>query len=676
MRRTLCLLLIASSLALIAFGCSPSRAPQITRGQPPLAPAVVEVGDDGLITLGNGVIRMVVDPNHGGSVVSFIHKSGADAIPPDRGKDKMGLFLDHYYKAGWQWPGEMMEAAYKVEEIKSGPRVASVRMTYTLRGRWMNWHDPKVEGLVFEKVLTLRAGVDAVWCRVSFTNPTQEPKLFTYWQQQYSWVGGDYDPETDVYSRPSARGVRRRPKLSDPAHDFIGDIFAGWSAATDTVKGRGLVWVMDYNSLNRLYDVGGNVTKEWLHIPSPVPPGKTWETDIVLFPTEDLGNIAHASRHFVAGLEVQRSGTRIVVIHHLRAGVMPVTDLELETYLYGVSDGVQSRAVTVKAGQLNTATRTVTQEFSNVPPDPLAVHVTARGRAGGKTFEKRYWDFHVGSYGYGDNIQMDMATPLYAVRPPKKILTILRPEKIERTRDKGLYCVMQGMNHEPFRLGEILKLAGAQAAPEGVPATAHYSCSAYGEGARLSVFPSDYETLMRYDALIAANVSITSTGVVGMEMAYDYLTHGGGLLVLGGKAAYGAGGWRESRLAELLPVEVDRSKFDIEKIDDGNLALAEAHRITDGLSVKDKPRVEFLHRARVKKGAEVLLTAGGKPFLVVWEYKGARIACVLGAPYGEDEAGAGPLFFSWDDWPKLMANTLLWLGRRDKPRPNPGSGGR
>jgi uncharacterized membrane protein len=223
---------------------------------------------------------------------------------------------------------------------------------------------------------------------------------------------------------------------------------------------------------------------------------------------------------------------------------------------------------------------------------------------------------------------------------------------------------MQGMNHEPYRLDRALELAGAQSPPQAVPTVARYSVSAYGEGAKLSVFPLDYDVLMRYDAIIACNVSMECLGIVGREMARDYLGHGGSLLVLGGKAAYAAGRWRDTGLADMLPVELEQSLFDIDRVEAGELAAGDAHWITDGLCMDSRPRVEYAHRVRARDGARVVLTAGGRPFLVVWERGAARVACVLGAPYGDELPGRGPLFFAWDEWPRLMARTLLWVGRR------------
>ena len=637
--------------------------------------ATRDPGNDKLVVMENETIKMIVDTSNGGAVISFVHKPlGKDVIPSGR-PDKMGLFLDHYWRGGW--PGELMLAPYDAEIQESGPDEAALRMECTIKGHDDKGDYPAVRGLVLRKILTLRSNVDAVLCGIAISNPTGTSKLITYWHQQYFFAGGDYDEKGDAFVRPSTRGVLRHAKNYDGLIAFTRDPFAGWTAGEDTKKRAALVWLMDFNYLNSLYHCHGNETIEWLYDKAIIPPGRTWQTEIVLIPVYPIQKLALGSRELVAGLQIERDGNDLHLTHYLRDSLTPVEDLRLSVELEGVTDRKTRKLEELAIGSVGKSVKVFSQTIRAAPADPLVVKVTASGKSAAGEFAHLYWDFYGGTYGYGGNVGPDMMTPLYTMKAPAKEQKLMKPDVIERhVQSKPLCFWREGLTSRRYRPEQSLALAGASGGPGGVRTRGEYSISTYGSGPGISNFPVDYDLIMKYDAIAAANVNVDGLGLAGKEVLYDYLTHGGSLLVLGGKAAYGARGWRDSKLADLLPVEVAQGKFDIEKIDDGNLALAEAHRITDGLSVKDKPRVEFLHRARVKKGAEVLLTAGGKPFLVVWEYKGARIACVLGAPYGEDEAGAGPLFFSWDDWPKLMANTLLWLGRRDKPRPNPGSGGR
>jgi len=73
-------------------------------------------------------------------------------------------------------------------------------------------------------------------------------------------------------------------------------------------------------------------------------------------------------------------------------------------------------------------------------------------------------------------------------------------------------------------------------------------------------FPNDLVTLQNYDAVILVNVPRGAGGL--SERQQELLTSyvhdmGGGLLMIGGPNAFGAGGWQGSKLEEILPVDMD-----------------------------------------------------------------------------------------------------------------------
>jgi hypothetical protein len=71
-------------------------------------------------------------------------------------------------------------------------------------------------------------------------------------------------------------------------------------------------------------------------------------------------------------------------------------------------------------------------------------------------------------------------------------------------------------------------------------------------------FPSSQVQLQQYDAVILANVSRAALGEEKQEMLAGYVHDmGGGLLMIGGEDAFGAGGWEGSKLEEVLPVDMD-----------------------------------------------------------------------------------------------------------------------
>ena len=622
-------------------------------------PVKVSQAAGGMVTMENETIRMVVDPTHGGSVISFVHKPlGRDVVPPNRAGDQMGLMLDHYWEDGWPWPGEMMTAKYKVADVKTVGGEGVLRMRCALKGTYAGKSDPKVKGLVFEKTITLRSGIDAVFCRAAFSNPTQETKVVAYWLQNYYHVGGDYDEKEDVFARPTTTGIFRAGRVA-ATREFIWDATRGWTAATDTGKGHGLVCLMDYNYLNSLYNYANNVTQEWVYDKALIPPGKTWGTDIVVLPFSNVRDISFASPHLIAGLHISRAKDgKILLTHSLRQGIRPAGDVNLSVeVMSGSSD--KRRTFALKPGSLGQSVKALKQEIADDIPDPLIVKVRATGQSGGQLFEEDYWDWYTGTYGYGRNVQVDMITPVYQEKRPRKRPVLLKPDVIRRIRGKRLYYAMMGLYSEHYRLDEAFRLAGQEPAPDGMPTVGEYTLNTYGMGPQISEFPFDYDKLMRYEAIVIANVHVDCLGPLGKPMLHDYVTHGGGLLVLGGMAAYSSSGWKKSPLQELLPVELADTLFDLERLHEGTLRVGEPHPITKAVRQTPAPRADYINRVNaVKKGAKVLLYAGDRPFLVVWQTGKGRVACLLGTPYGAAEGQ----YFKWDEWPMLMKNVLHWLG--------------
>lgn len=73
-------------------------------------------------------------------------------------------------------------------------------------------------------------------------------------------------------------------------------------------------------------------------------------------------------------------------------------------------------------------------------------------------------------------------------------------------------------------------------------------------------FPSSIVQLQNYDAVILSNVARGAGGLSEEQqrlLASYVHDMGGGLVMVGGEQAFGAGGWQGSRLEEILPVDMD-----------------------------------------------------------------------------------------------------------------------
>ncbi len=111
---------------------------------------------------------------------------------------------------------------------------------------------------------------------------------------------------------------------------------------------------------------------------------------------------------------------------------------------------------------------------------------------------------------------------------------------------RGAVLLVDGVSHAESAgpgalLGETLRAAGMDVsvvAPEGVP--------------------EDLLRLEAYDLIILANVPAESVPPGSQALLADYVTQlGGGLVMVGGPDAFGAGGWKGTALEPILPVKLD-----------------------------------------------------------------------------------------------------------------------
>jgi len=76
--------------------------------------------------------------------------------------------------------------------------------------------------------------------------------------------------------------------------------------------------------------------------------------------------------------------------------------------------------------------------------------------------------------------------------------------------------------------------------------------------AHVGELPDALPRLLDMDAVILVNTPIHHFSLAQQEMLYRYVNDlGGGLIMVGGPESFGAGGWIDSPVAELLPVDLD-----------------------------------------------------------------------------------------------------------------------
>ena len=613
--------------------------------------------------LENYRVSLVITPSRGGAVTSYKDRLGGDVelIPPGA---RNGLAMDHFQCQ--PWPGELLDAGYEGRIVKQAPDECAVAVTYRVPGRWEATEYPKLAGVLLEKTYTLRDRSPALEVKVKLTAPPKSSTLVDYWLQNVFFAGGQFDFDSDVSFRPSTRGVRaksdRKNGFTGP-EDFLRDFSDGWVALLDTKARSGLVVLSDYNDLRFLYVCGSSRTLEPMFEVAYLPAGASREYAVSIVPVAGLDNVVAATADYVAGYRMQsdNKGSGSVELAVVRSA-RDVRELAVDVSVLNVDvTGRVAKAGTAAFGPLGDAPQTGRVAFAGAGPDPLVVRGESKATptAGGAATH-RFEDYFNGAYQWGENLQTDMATPRYrGVRPPRE-LRLNRPAdlRVSQPWEMRMWYI-ESLLDDCYGVTEAVRLTkGAEAKPGWD--RAFVSSSIFGD--KLSSFPYDYGDLLGYAYVVLGGVRQDGLGEIGVEMLCDYLKAGGGMVVLGGPMAYGKSQLAGSKLEEMWPVSVHKGDSDIVDIQGAPIEVADPSAVfLMDLDWSAKPAVRYLHDVDVKPWGKVVLTSGGKPFVVVGESgpRKARVICIMGAPMGTMEPGKTP-FWEWRDWRYLMRQVFWW----------------
>lgn len=635
------------------------------QGQPVSLSIIQQDGHD-VIRLENYRVQLIIDPSRGGAVTSYSDKlAPAELILQ---KPFHGLCMDHFQEQSW--PGEFLEVPYEYKVLQKGPEVAEVLVWRKASGIWQGkLANPKLSDLLLEKTYTLRADSPTLTCSVKLTAPEDQSKVFSYWLQNVMFAGGDYDPATDRTFRPSARGVRSTGYENNGHYgreEWLRDFTAGWMALVDTKKKTGLALWTDYNELRISYANGGNMTNEPMFNTTYLPKGASKTYVVQLTPIFGLDKILHVGPEMILGYHIQPGEGRTGNLEFTAVrSAEAVPDVQLTVALVsGADPSKETKVGALSLGPLSDKPASKSLPYTNAPPDPLVIRVTATGvTAAGKQFAVACEDFFPGTYQWADNIQTDMRTPLYAAPRPPQALTLAKPEKLaikEPWLDR--YLFFEGLHDEDYQVAAAVHSTGWDQKSDII--YYRYGGAWYGE---LTDFPYDYDKLLSYHAIILGGVSKSGLKPIGIEMLHDYLLAGGGMVVLGSHGAYGRSQLKGTNLGDAFPVELPDTVFDL--VPTGGKPVVAGPDSADFLKytpLSPQAMCYFLHDVKVKPGAQVLLQVDGKPFLVTGEYgpNKARIVCILGAPLGNPGPGQTP-FWKDKNWYLLLRNAIWWAAKKD-----------
>jgi uncharacterized membrane protein len=182
-------------------------------------------------------------------------------------------------------------------------------------------------------------------------------------------------------------------------------------------------------------------------------------------------------------------------------------------------------------------------------------------------------------------------------------------------------------------------------------------------------FPDTAETLFKHRLIVMCDVDAQSLSLKQKKMILEFVSRGGGLVLLGGHKAFERGGIQNSLLAELLPVSF-MSTGNMPFAGSGRaakLVKGVAHPTSDFISMDSNPVCFWWHRAKAKEGAATLISLDkGDPAVVIGNFGKGRVACVLMTCYGDPATGENP-FWIWPTWTLFLRDICWWTtGKEDR----------
>jgi uncharacterized membrane protein len=189
-----------------------------------------------------------------------------------------------------------------------------------------------------------------------------------------------------------------------------------------------------------------------------------------------------------------------------------------------------------------------------------------------------------------------------------------------------------------------------------------------------SQFPNSVDGLSGYDVIVLSDIGAdtfllhpdTLTKSLRrpntLKVMAEYVANGGGLLMVGGFMSFsGFGGnacYHNTVFADVLPVKMLGYDDRVECPEGINPDVAAQHAVLDGIG-SDWPHFLGYQRLIGKPGAEVLLTAGDDPFLILGSHGDGRVAAFASdcSPHW-----GPPEFVGWQHYSRFWSQLANWLG--------------
>ncbi|HEY3418549.1 MAG TPA: glutamine amidotransferase [Armatimonadota bacterium] len=373
--------------------------------------------------------------------------------------------------------------------------------------------------------------------------------------------------------------------------------------------------------------------------------------------TKGFPGFCHASTNLIAGMTMTPKGNTLAIAHTLgRSWATQLKDVTITAKLRGVDSKEEHDLPALTFGTLSWEPKTQEQTIQVKMNQRLVCDVTLTGVSGeGKPIRETYSYYWPGSEGEKFDLMTGISSTTYRRIPPKKVKEFLKPKGLAYYRKpEPRMLEMRGPFYQYYRVPEAAVKAGISVIHDS------YLTSSFG-GTALTDVPGSYEEIFRYDLLVLNNVTAASLTDFGQDALREFVKAGGNVLVIGGQFAFGAGGYRDSVLADILPVEMSESPFSLRQLTPpGKLKVASTARILAGRKLRDASSCFWRNEVTPKAGAWVELTAGEAPILICGKYGQGKVAVVAGTVCGEPAKGE-KAFWDSEDWPQVLTAVIRWM---------------
>ena len=584
------------------------------------APAgpIKEVADkDGgnLLKITTPAMELLVNPARGGQIVSAVLKQG-DVQFGNTGAMTAGLFAEHDTKQAH--PGELMNAAYEAKTAAEADGTAVITLARVAEGGWRDEAPPSLKGLRYEKSFRVSPSLALidVTCRV--TNSSAENKLLDYWLQSIGRIGGS--DAANYYYRPTVDGLSvTSSEDAQGNRQFVLNPAEGWCAVVNRQLKVSCFYLFDRAAIERLYNCTSAFTQEFMYQRVPLPPGKSWETNLKLRIVEGIDQPVFASEAIVAGASVDSLADKTVVRHRLAAMNKPLKNVRVVSALRDIRTDYDIKAAEKRVAEIGAATVEIPVEFSNYTGGAKKVCVSVY-HDGGAVF-------------YECPITMlgDVSFPYHRAVEPVA-MAIPKPDNLDavwaaaRKNSAGVLRIGDSLSTRGWRFDDLAKAVN-------LPVVAcPYTPGSWWKNASLGAFPISLDDLFRYDVVAVLDGDAKALRFYGCDMLRDYVKQGGGVLLLGGYNSYGKGSLADTPLAEIMPVKTTGG-FDLKPAKEHTpIKGTAASAFADGAATAT---VEWFQETVPVDGAEVFLTIDGKPLLVGKNFGKGKVLAWTGCALGE-----------------------------------------